>query len=337
MASPAMTRLRRIALVTLGVAALAASFAPGSASAAPSADDLQKQIDAKGRQLDGVIQQWDGLSEQLTGTTNQLRDLQAQLAPLQENLARASAQVNEIAATSYQTGNFVGLTALITADSSQSALDRITMLATIGSEQSQQVLAYTTAEQQLTDRQQQLDQLAATQRAQQASLDKQKKDIQAQLDSLEQQRAQLVGTTTSSGGTSSSGTSSSGSVSAVSSVPAPSARAQVAVDYAKAQLGKPYVWAAAGPSSFDCSGLTMAAWARAGVSLAHYTYTQIQQTTAISRSQLKPGDLVFFYGGEHVGLYIGNNQVVHAPQPGEVVKVSDIDWMGGYSSAGRPS
>jgi cell wall-associated NlpC family hydrolase len=323
-----MTRLRTLVLVTLGVAAFAASFAPGAASAAPSADDLQKQIDAKGRQLDGVIQQWDGLNEQLTRTTAQAHDLRAQLAPLEAQLATTREQVGVLAAHSYETGNLVGLAALITADSGQSILDRITTLNTIGTQQARQLADYRAAESRLTDQQHQLDQLVAQQRAQKATLDKQKKDIQAQIDSLQQQRAELTASTGSS--------FSSGSVTSVSNVPAPSSRAQIAVDYAKAQIGKPYVWAASGPNSFDCSGLTMAAWAKAGVQLAHYTYTQIQQTTPISRSQLKPGDLVFFYGGEHVSLYIGNNQVVHAPQPGENVKVSDIDWMGGYYSAGRP-
>jgi cell wall-associated NlpC family hydrolase len=109
------------------------------------------------------------------------------------------------------------------------------------------------------------------------------------------------------------------------------------VAYAYAQLGKSYVFGAAGPNTFDCSGLTMRAWAQVGVRLSHSASVQMnQETTRISRSQLRPGDLVFFYSGGHVGLYIGNNNVIHAPKPGDVVKITSIDAMNGYSASGRP-
>src|SRR5205807_1430428 len=100
-----------------------------------------------------------------------------------------------------------------------------------------------------------------------------------------------------------------------------SARASVVIAFARAQLGKPYVMGAAGPDSYDCSGLTMAAYARVGVSLPHSAHAQMGYGP-ISRSQLQPGDLVFFNGGGHVGIYIGGGSVIHAPEPGDVVKVT---------------
>ncbi|WP_329282105.1 C40 family peptidase [Streptomyces sp. NBC_00691] len=111
-------------------------------------------------------------------------------------------------------------------------------------------------------------------------------------------------------------------------VTAPNGRAAEAVSFARAQLGKPYVWGATGPSAYDCSGLTQAAWRAAGVSLPRTTYTQINAGTRVSRSQLAPGDLVFFYSGiSHVGLYIGGGQMIHAPRPGAPVRVAPIDEM----------
>ncbi|PZT76202.1 MULTISPECIES: C40 family peptidase [unclassified Streptomyces] len=111
-------------------------------------------------------------------------------------------------------------------------------------------------------------------------------------------------------------------------VSAPNPRAAQAVAFAYGALGKPYVWGATGPNSFDCSGLTQAAWRSAGVSLPRTTYTQINAGQRISRSQLAPGDLVFFYSGiSHVGLYIGNGQMIHAPRPGAPVRVAPIDEM----------
>ncbi|MFE2555338.1 NlpC/P60 family protein [Streptomyces sp. NPDC059352] len=111
-------------------------------------------------------------------------------------------------------------------------------------------------------------------------------------------------------------------------VTAPNTRASQAISFARAQLGKPYVWGATGPSAFDCSGLTQAAWRAAGVSLPRTTYTQINAGRRVSRSQLAPGDLVFFYSGiSHVGLYIGGGQMIHAPRPGAPVRVAPIDEM----------
>ncbi|WLQ35797.1 NlpC/P60 family protein [Streptomyces castrisilvae] len=111
-------------------------------------------------------------------------------------------------------------------------------------------------------------------------------------------------------------------------VAAPNARAAQAVAFAYSALGKPYVWGATGPASFDCSGLTQAAWRAAGVSLPRTTYTQINAGRRVSRSELAPGDLVFFYSGvTHVGLYIGNGQMIHAPRPGAPVRVAPINEM----------
>jgi cell wall-associated NlpC family hydrolase len=112
--------------------------------------------------------------------------------------------------------------------------------------------------------------------------------------------------------------------------------AQIAVDTAMAERGKPYVWAAAGPNSFDCSGLVEYAYSTAGVGLPHSSSLQSQMGQYVPRDQLQPGDLVFFYSPvSHVGIYIGNGQMVHAPTSGDVVKVSNIDVMGAYATARR--
>ncbi|MGP3634060.1 NlpC/P60 family protein [Streptomyces sp. 24-1644] len=111
-------------------------------------------------------------------------------------------------------------------------------------------------------------------------------------------------------------------------VSAPNPRAAQAVGFAYGAIGKPYVWGSTGPSSFDCSGLTQAAWRSAGVSLPRTTYTQINAGQRVSRSELAPGDLVFFYSGiSHVGLYIGDGQMIHAPRPGAPVRIAPIDQM----------
>jgi cell wall-associated NlpC family hydrolase len=105
---------------------------------------------------------------------------------------------------------------------------------------------------------------------------------------------------------------------------------------ARRQLGKPYHFGAAGPDSFDCSGLTMWAWRAAGVSLPHYSGAQYNATTHIPLNELQPGDLVFFYSDlSHVGIYVGGGQMIHAPQTGDVVRYASIFSEGSRIYAGR--
>ncbi len=111
-------------------------------------------------------------------------------------------------------------------------------------------------------------------------------------------------------------------------VPAPNARAAAAVAFAKAQVGKSYVYATSGPDTYDCSGLTAAAWAQAGVSLAHYSGAQWQQTVHIGSGDLLPGDLIFYGtgGSNHVEIYIGGGMVVSASNPETGVKLAGVRY-----------
>jgi peptidoglycan DL-endopeptidase CwlO len=120
------------------------------------------------------------------------------------------------------------------------------------------------------------------------------------------------------------------SVSSAPPAPAPAPSRGNVVSIAMQYLGVPYVWGGASPSGFDCSGFTMYVYAQIGVSLPHYTGAQYAMGVPVSRSQLQPGDLVFFDGLGHEGLYIGNNQFIHAPHTGDVVKISSI--TGWYAS-----
>jgi cell wall-associated NlpC family hydrolase len=115
-----------------------------------------------------------------------------------------------------------------------------------------------------------------------------------------------------------------------------SGRAAVAVRFAMAQVGKAYVYGAAGPNAYDCSGLTMRAWGAAGVGLPHSSGAQQGSGMRVSESELRPGDLVFYYSPvSHVGMYIGNGLIVNALNPGAGVRVSGLHSMP-YSGAVRP-
>lgn len=120
---------------------------------------------------------------------------------------------------------------------------------------------------------------------------------------------------------------------AVAAPPLPAAAR--AVETALKELGKPYRYGALGPSTFDCSGLTKFAYGTVGISLPHSAAAQYQSGRRVNRNQLQPGDLIFWRGLDHVGLYIGNGKMVHAPRTGEVVTIISID-EGGFLGAVRP-
>ncbi len=114
-------------------------------------------------------------------------------------------------------------------------------------------------------------------------------------------------------------------------------RGEIALAFGRAQLGEPYVFGATGPNRWDCSGLTQAAWRAAGISIPRTTYTQVRIGQRVARTDLRLGDLVFFYGSRpsHVGLYAGNGMVLNAPRPGKTVSYSRISSMP-YAGAVRP-
>jgi cell wall-associated NlpC family hydrolase len=187
-------------------------------------------------------------------------------------------------------------------------------------------------------------------RAEQARLAQQRRAAQQRRTAA---RAKAERDKTRPSGGSSSGGSSGGSSSGGGGGGAPSggtggsstgtaSGATAAIAFARAQMGKPYEWAATGPSTFDCSGLTMRAWEHGGVYLPHYSVAQYEQSRKVAISDLRPGDLVFFGSDPgnpssiyHVGLYIGGGQMIEAPYTGEDVRISSI-YRDSLFGAARP-
>lgn len=118
--------------------------------------------------------------------------------------------------------------------------------------------------------------------------------------------------------------------------------AAAAIAYAKAQLGKPYIWGGEGPHGYDCSGLVTQAWRRGGVELTHFAATQYAESRPVAYSELRPGDLVFWTETpraediHHVAMYLGDGLMIHAPRTGDVIRVSSVFYMGTPDFYGRP-
>ena len=223
-----------------------------------------------------------------------------------------------IATKAYKSGGLQTADALLGDDAADSLIDRLGTLDYLARDRDEKLAGFDASQQQFADQKAQLDATLARQTAQAKELDAGKKKIEANIAKLSDMRRKAYGSATSTGSK------------YTGTIPAVSGSAGVAVKYAYNAIGKPYVWAAEGPNGYDCSGLTLAAWKAAGKSLPHNAEMQWGVVSHISRSSLQPGDLVFYSSLGHVALYVGNNQVIHAPTYGESVKLASVDMMTPY-------
>lgn len=307
------------ALVPLA-AALTVLIAPAAAHADPSEAELSTQITQASAKLEKAVEAYNKSNEQVKAIQKQIQQLEASLGPLAHQRDEARRKAGEVAASAYAgSGNLATWNALLGSTSPTAVVDRLGTLQQIASQQNAVITQASDAGAQYDAKKTDLDAALAKSRTDMAKLAAQKTQIEAGLRKLEAQKKQLYGTASSGGSGGYTGT-----------IPAISGKAGVAVTYAYNAIGKPYVWAADGPDGYDCSGLTLAAWRAAGVTLYHHAATQYEETARITRSQLAPGDLVFYSDLGHVGLYVGSGKVIHAPTFGDSVKISSIDMMTPY-------
>lgn len=311
-------------VLLLGVAAAGILVPSTVAQATPTVAQIQQQINDNSASMEKTVEQYNKVTEDLTASQAAEADLQQKMAPLQASLDEASVGIDKLAVAAYMGGPASTANALLQAGSPQALLDQLNSLNELGARQQQQIKTYQQAKSQFDTQKKQLDANLAAQKAQQDTLAAQKTKIDSDLKTLYAERTQAYGTPTETAVKPTNVTP-----------PAVSGAAGVAVKFAYNALGTPYVWAGASSSGYDCSGLTMAAWAAAGVKLPHNAAEQWNAIPHISRSALQPGDLVFYSNLGHVAIYVGNNQVIHAPQPGEVVKLASVDMMTPYGY-GRP-
>jgi cell wall-associated NlpC family hydrolase len=355
--------VRRTALALAGavgilLAAVPASATPADPATPGSVAEAAELVAARGHDLEALSEVFNEARETLKAQQAAAQAAQVELDRATAVLAQAQESVRSIARTAYTGEGLNSFQALMISGSADEFVNRMSTLQMVAGHQNELLgraadanTAAAAAQQQVhaavTEAQRQYDAVVG----QQAELERQIAEYRAAHGRLSAQERQAVASAAEQAHADGSAHSSDGSAQAsrasraqrteplaAASAPvvANSGAAQGAIDTAMAQRGKPYVWAAGGPGAFDCSGLTQYAFAAAGISLPHSSRMQSQMGRSVSRSELQPGDLVFFYSPvSHVGIYIGGNQMVHAPTSGDVVKVSSIDVMGGYAGARR--
>ncbi|MET9596537.1 NlpC/P60 family protein [Streptomyces sp. NPDC006459] len=334
------------ATLALAGAATATAF-EGTSQADPRLTPAQVKSE-----VDRLYEEAEAATEQYNGAKEQADEAERALAGLREETARKTDQLNTarsalgtLAASQYRSGSLGTAVRLALASDPQEYLSQASFIARAGD---RNAAGITTVRRRLDEVGKLRDQAAgrlADLRSRQDEIAGHKAVIEEKLTAAKNLLARLTAEeraayeARSPGGPAAAAPAAAPAAAKGSTPPPPSdgSRAARAVAFAYTAIGKPYVWGATGPGSFDCSGLTQAAWRSAGVSLPRTTYTQINAGRRVSRDQLAPGDLVFFYSGvTHVGLYVGNGQMIHAPRPGSTVRLAPIDSMP-WAGASRPA
>jgi len=310
--SPARTRLR---VLLVAAAALAVTGTTATAAQAePSPTEISNRIEKASGELEDLTESYNKLNEEIKATKAAEATVSKQLAPVQEKLSAAGIEVGHIASQAYMQGNIGAATALL--NGGGDVMDRLSYLQQLSRGRRQTVDTFNAANAKYLDQQAKLHTARLQQDAQKKELDARKKKIEGDLKKLYDLRRQAYG--------SAEDPDTGGYTGAIPNI---SGKAGTAVRFAYNAIGIPYKWGGASSSGYDCSGLTLSAWAAAGKSLPHNAAMQYNSTARISRAQLKPGDLVFYRGLGHVALYVGANMVIDAPHAGSRVNKRSINIM----------
>lgn len=329
--------------------------------------DIKQQIRSAQAHLDDLNRASEAAAERYNHARIQYADAQRQaqiagraLATAQHQLEASQRSISQFAATTYMNGGMGGLPAILGGHDAAEFLDRMTTVDAISRSQARAFARLAALQHQHAVAQVAADAALAAQRRAMADAEREKATVQRNaaeaqtiLTDLREKQAELIRAAKAAAARQAAQARAAAlarqqqlaaaaaaalqSQSLTPTAPTPAVEhyagnaAQVALQVAKEQLGKPYVWGAAGPDSFDCSGLTLYAYGKAGISLPHYTGDQWNVGRHVSESELQPGDLVFFEQNlGHMGMYVGNGQFIHAPHTGDVVKISPL--AGWYQS-----
>ncbi|MBU7599508.1 C40 family peptidase [Streptomyces sp. P38-E01] len=326
---PSRTRVT----VLTATAAAAVAVTAQSAQADPNAS--KSEVKAK---VDKLYEEASAATEKYNGAKEKADKLEKQTERLRDSVARGQAELNKLrnglgamATAQYRSGSVDPSMQLFLSADPDSYLSRAATLDQMSGKQAGELKQIQDKQRSLAQQRKEaktkLDQLESTRK----ELGSKKKDIQGKLSKARsllneltaEERQQIAADEERA----SRAAGDRADLGGGSEAPAPG-RASSAYGAAQSKVGLPYVWGATGPSSFDCSGLTSWAFQQAGVSIPRTSEAQANIGTRISRSQLAPGDLVFFYNDlHHVGFYAGNGQILHAPKPGANVRYESINNM----------
>jgi cell wall-associated NlpC family hydrolase len=352
--------LTTAALATVTLLAETANAAPAVPSPQPSIAEVKSKVDSLMHQAEVATETYDGAKEKASQQNATVNRLLAQAAQKTQALNDSRRVLGMYAAAQYRSGGDDSTGRYLTASDPQDLLDQAHLTNLLGKRQKSAVESYRVQQAAATQQRIEAARSLATLTTQQAQLRAARADVQTKLGAAQkllnsltaqekarlaalraqqEQEARRKAAIIAAQEKARAAKAAKAAHQATATTPVTPANASVAdkaIAFARAQQGEPYVWGATGPNSWDCSGLTQAAYRAAGVTLPRTTGEQVGVGTRVSQSAMQPGDLIFFYSDHsHVGIYIGGGQMIHAPHTGTVVKVAPITEMPIYGAV-RP-
>ncbi|GAB3975212.1 C40 family peptidase [Actinoallomurus acanthiterrae] len=323
---PRSLRLYAAVSLTVTVALMAA---PAEAAPKPSAAAAKKELEKLNGQVDKIVDQYNKAKTELDAAKKKLKALNSQAKSERRVYERLHARVAQIAADAYKTGSLDSTTATVLASKDpDAALNQMSAFTQLSNNRGQELAAFLASTQRL--RREQTEAQSAYQTVSQKASELKKRRATVEK-AIAKQKSLLrkAGESASPPGPGAGGTYNG---------PA-SGPARKAVEYAYAQIGKPYIWGGTGPKGYDCSGLTMMSWRAAGVNLPRVVPDQYAATRHVSKSDLQAGDLVYFLGMGHEGMYVGGGKFIHATKTGDFIRLDSLSnpyWVAHYEGASRP-
>ncbi|GAB3205599.1 NlpC/P60 family protein [Marinactinospora thermotolerans] len=327
-------RTARRIVTGLGVVAAGSIILPsGIAHAEPeqTQEEAEQRLAELQEEADSVVQDYNQAKEDYDAAKKKVDELEKQVGDEEDRYNELRDKVAQFASAAYQGTDVGSTTNILASDDPSDILDQSADIGYLSESQQAELEEFAGSSERLIKLKQEAEDALKEAEEQKEEAEEKKDEVEEKIAEQEELLAQFPGADPTDDGSvdSSGGATYTGSA---------SGSAATALDFAYAQIGKPYVWGGAGPDGFDCSGLTMRAWGAAGVSLPRTTYGQAEVGQRVSRDALQPGDLLFFSDLGHVGMYVGNNQMVHAPRTGKNIEITSLAgyWDGQYQFAVRP-
>ncbi|WP_327121903.1 NlpC/P60 family protein [Streptomyces sp. NBC_01341] len=330
------SRTRVTVLTATAAAAVALTSQAAHADPKPIKSEVKAKVDKLYHEAEEATEKYNGAKEQQDKLKKQADALQDKVARGQDELNTLRGELGSLATAQYRSGGLDPSVQLLLSSDPDSFLDQASALDQLTAKQAESLQKIQAKQRTLAQQRKEAQAKLADLDDVRETLGKNKQKFQGKLADAQK----LLNTLTTAERAKMAADDQRASraagdrVELGNEVPA-SALGAAALAAADTRVGKPYVRTATGPDSFDCSGLTMWAYAQAGANITRTTYTQINEGTRIARSQLKPGDLVFFNNTSHVGLYAGGNSVLHAPYPGAYVRYESMSTIGSFQAAVR--
>ncbi|MBC9723888.1 C40 family peptidase [Streptomyces sp. TRM68367] len=330
----------RARIATLGMAAGAVSLLPTQSQAAPNptVEEVREEVERLYEEAEAPTEEYNAIREKQKKLQREADRAQDRLARKQQEINELRDKIGPLAAAQYRSGGIDPSVQLFLSGDPDDYLDKAQILDRTSNRQAEALSAMQDKQRELTQ-----ERLAAQTRLKaleetRTKAAKTKDEVQ---DKLTKARKLLNSLTAAQRAKMEADQEREDAAAGASDAPATyngpaSGRGKVALDFAYAQLGKPYEWGATGPNSYDCSGLTGAAWRAAGVSLPRTVQQQYDAGRKVAKSDLQPGDIIYWYNStQHNGMYVGNGKAIHAPRTGKNVEIVPLDSMP-FFAASRP-